>query len=125
MFFWWYIFICDLIVPMIMFLGGIIMSKHYPGRINGLMGYRTERSMKNADTWKFAHEYCGRLWKGVGATAFILTALLHIPLYGCNDGTLGIASIIFVFAHIVTLLVPVILTERALKNTFNEDGSRR
>ncbi|MDO4554333.1 MAG: SdpI family protein, partial [Lachnospiraceae bacterium] len=28
--------------------------------MNGLKGYRTSRSMKNMDTWKFAHEYSGR-----------------------------------------------------------------
>ena len=53
---------CDLIVPIVMIIGGRMMWKHCPKSINGIVGYRTHRSTKNMDTWKFAHEYCGKLW---------------------------------------------------------------
>ena len=42
------------------------MWKHCPKHINGMLGYRTTRSMKNMDTWKFAHDYCGKLWWKIG-----------------------------------------------------------
>ena len=54
--------ICDLIIPIVMIIGGRMMWKHCPKHINGIVGYRTTRSMKNMDTWKFAHDYCGKLW---------------------------------------------------------------
>ena len=62
MWFWWFMLICDLIVPIVMIIGGRMMWKHCPKSINGIVGYRTNRSMKNMDTWKFAHKYCGKLW---------------------------------------------------------------
>ena len=60
--FWWFMLICDLIIPIVMLIGGRMMWKHCPKHINGIVGYRTARSMKNMDTWKFAHDYCGKLW---------------------------------------------------------------
>ena len=47
MWFWWFMFICDLIIPVVMVIGGRMMWKHCPKHINGMSGYRTTRSMKN------------------------------------------------------------------------------
>lgn len=52
--YWWSMLSCDCIIPIIMILYGRMMWKHYPKKINNYTGYRTKRSMKNADTWKFA-----------------------------------------------------------------------
>jgi hypothetical protein len=61
MWFWWFMFICDLLIPIVMILGRKMMWKHSPKNINGLVEYRTTRSMKNMDTSQFVHEYCGKL----------------------------------------------------------------
>ena len=60
--FWWFMLICDMIIPIVMVIVGRMMWKHCPKYINGMLGYRTTRSMKNMDTWKFAHDDCGKLW---------------------------------------------------------------
>lgn len=125
MWFWWFILICDLLVPAIMSVGGMIMTKHCPKHINGLLGYRTNRSMKNMDTWKFAHEYCGKLWRKVGLVSLIITMLVHVPFYHSSEDTIGILSLVFMFFQICLLNVPILLTEKALKRIFDEDGSRR
>ena len=125
MWFWRFILLCDLIVPVIMFVGGIIMSNHCPNHINGLFGYRTARSMKNMDTWKFAHEYCGRIWRKVSLISFFITILMHLPFYHSNEDTIGVLSLVVMFFQIISLIVPIFLTEKALKRTFNEDGTRR
>ena len=125
MWFWWFILLCDLLVPVIMFVGGIIMSKNCPNNINVLFGYRTARSMKNMDTWKFAHEYCGKLWKKVSLISFIITVLVHIPFYHSNEDVIGILSVVVMFIQIISLIAPIFLTEKALDKTFNKDGTRR
>lgn len=53
-----------LFIPVLMVLCGYLMYKHTPKDINGLVGYRTAMSMKNQETWDFAHNYCGRSGKG-------------------------------------------------------------
>ena len=125
MWFWWFIFICDLLVPITMFIGGAIMTKHHPKEINSLLGYRTARSMQNMDTWKFAHSYCGKIWLKVGLITFILTVLSHLPFYHSNEDIIGVVSLVAVTAQIIILIIPVFITESALRKTFNEDGTRR
>ena len=53
--FWIFMLITDLLIPVIMTVFGWYFIKQAPKNINYLFGYRTEMSMKNEDTWKFAH----------------------------------------------------------------------
>ena len=76
---WWTLFACDLLIPIIMILFGIITIKKAPKNINYIFGYRTTRSMKSEDTWQFAHELCGRLWWKIGLITLVLSAIVHIP----------------------------------------------
>ena len=92
MWFWWFILICDCIIPAIMIIVGRMMWKHCPKKINGLLGP---------------------------------TMLIHIPFYGASDDTMGILSIIIIVIQLVFLIGPIFLTEKALKNNFNEDGTKR
>ena len=62
-----------------------MMWKHCPKKINGVVGYRTRMSMINMDTWKFAHEYAGKLWWKAGVGLLGPTLLIHIPFYGESD----------------------------------------
>ena len=125
MWFWWFIFICDLLVPITMFIGGAIMTKHHPKEINSLLGYSTARSMQNMDTWKFAHSYCGRIWWKIGLTSLIITVLSHLPFYHSNENIIGVVSLVAVMIQLIILFIPIFITENALKKTFNEDGTRR
>ena len=125
MWYWWFMLICDLLVPVTMLIAGRMMWKHCPKSINGIIGYRTTRSMKNMDTWKFAHDYCGRLWWKLGVIMLIPSALIHIPFYQSNEKTIGIIGGILVTIQCIVLIVSIFPTESALKRTFNDDGTRR
>lgn len=125
MWFWWFVLICDLLVPLTMIIGGYFMWKHAPKKINGLMGYRTSRSMKNMNTWKFAHEYCGRLWLKIGCVILLPSAAVHIPVYGASDDTIGLGGGVLITIQVIILIVSIFPTEIALKKTFNDDGSYR
>lgn len=46
MWFWWFMLICDLIIPIAMVICGRMMWKHCPKHMNSMSGYRTTRSMK-------------------------------------------------------------------------------
>ena len=122
---WWFILICDLLIPIVMILAGIIMWKHAPKQINGLLGYRTTRSMKNMDTWKFAHDHCGRLWWKIGLILLIATIPAHLPFYHSSDDTLSALSLIVTGVQLVVLIASVFPTEMALKKTFHDDGTRK
>ncbi len=38
MWFWWFIFVCDLLIPILMIIAGNMMWKHAPEKINGKIG---------------------------------------------------------------------------------------
>ena len=124
MWFWWFMLVCDLLVPITMILCGRMMWKHAPEKINGVMGYRTPRSMKNMDTWKFAHDYCGRLWWKIGWIMLIVSVIIHFPVYGMSDDVIGWTGGILCSIQCIVLIVSIFPTERALKKTFNKEGIR-
>lgn len=123
--FWWFLLFCDLIVPIIMTIAGRMMWKHPPKHINMVMGYRTKHSMKNMDTWKFAHEHCGKLWWKIGLLMLVLTVLVHLPFCSSSEEAVGILSIVVTTIQLIVLVGSALFTEAALKKTFHEDGTRR
>lgn len=125
MWFWWFMLICDMLMPSLMIVAGRFMWKHYPRKINGIIGYRTTMSRKNMDTWKFAHEYCGKLWWRVGFIIFVPSVLMHLPFINSSDNTIGMMGMILLTVQIVVLIATVFSTERALKRTFTQDGAYR
>ena len=125
MWLWWFWLICDLFIPLVMIVVGRMTWKHCPKNINSLIGYRTTRSMKNMDTWKFAHEYCGKLWRKLGWLIMILTVLMYIPLYQSNDNIIGIAGVVLITIQCTVLIISIYPTEKALKEHFTDDGTRK
>lgn len=121
--FWWFMLLCDLIIPIVMVIAGRMMWKHCPKHINGMLGYRTARSMKNMDTWKFAHGYCGKLWWRIGWAMLIPSALMHIPLYHSDKNTIGFAGLLLVAIQCFIMIVSIYPTEKALKKHFHDDGT--
>lgn len=116
---------CDLIVPGIMVLAGWMMWKHCPQDINVAYGYRTLRSMRNMDTWKFAHAHCGRLWWKLGLALLIPSILIHIPFFKSGKELVSAVSMIIMAVQTAILVASIFPTEAALKRTFNDDGTRR
>lgn len=124
---WFYImmFICNLLMPTIMLICGFFMFKYPPKEINGIIGYRTTMSRKNKDTWKFAHDYCGRLWFKIGLVLLIPTIIFQIPFAYSSEDTIGYMTLFVEGIQLVTLLGSIVFVERALKKTFDENGVRR
>lgn len=125
MWFWWFMFVCDLLIPVIMLVSGRMMWKHPPKDINGFVGYRTARSMKNMDTWKFAHEYLGRLWWRIGFIMLIPSIAVHLPFYNKSENFIGIVGGILCTIQCVVLIASIFPAERALKRNFTKEGIRR
>ncbi|MBQ8558918.1 MAG: SdpI family protein [Tyzzerella sp.] len=124
MWFWWFMFFCNLLIPVLLIIAGRMMWKHCPKKINGVLGYRTTRSMKNMDTWQFAHEYCGRLWWKIGWIILIPSILVQLPFLHSTDNVIGIVGGIICTVQCVILIAAIFPTEIALRKTFREDGTR-
>lgn len=121
MWFWWFMFFCNLLIPALFIVFGRMMWKNPPKTINSIMGYRTKRSMRNMDTWNFAHEYCGKLWWKIGWIILMPTILVQIPFVHCSEDEIGIVGGIICTVQCIILIGSIYPTERALKKTFPDD----
>lgn len=119
-----FLFVCNLLIPMIMLFFGMIFRKHGPKNINVIYGYRTTRSMKNKETWEFAHQYCGKLWTKLGFLMFILSLVVSIAALTLNDNVQGIICGLLVSIQTVALIASIFPVEKALKANFDEKGNR-
>lgn len=125
MVFWIFMYICDLLIPLLMVVFGWYFRKHAPKEINYLIGYRTPRSTKNQDTWQFAQRYYGNLsWK-LGWPTLIISAIVPFFYIGKSSEWIGICGGILCLLQLIPVLYPIIPIEIALRKTFDEKGSRR
>ena len=94
-------------------------------RINSVFGYRTERSMKNSDTWDFAHRYAGKIWLRLGWVSTVGTVLAMLPLIGKPPDTIGTWGAVITFLLLIPLCAVVPMTEWALRQNFDDFGRRK
>lgn len=125
MVFWCVMFFFNLLIPLLMIIVGRMMYKHTPKNINGVYGYRTKMSMKNQDTWNFAHDYCGRLWYKVGCIMLIPTIIVQLPFIHSSENVVGIMVAVLETIQVCVLIGCIFPTERALKRAFDNKGNRK
>lgn len=113
------------LIPVLCFIFGILLYKHEPKKINGCYGYRTCRSMKNEDTWKFANNLLGRLWFRGGAVLIVISAAAVLAVNASRHDMFSAVSGLAVIMDLVFMAASIIRVESALKKRFSNDGSRR
>ncbi len=102
-------------IPFVIYL----IAKEYPPKnINSFYGYRTNRSMKNEDTWQEANIYANRLFIPVG----ILTIIIAIICYAYSS-----RQIVAITGFSLAILSIAVLgiTEWHLHKTFDKHGHRK
>lgn len=82
-------------------------------------------SMKNTDTWEFAHRAIGRLWLFVGGIYAILSTLCMIFVLNSDKDTVGLMGEILTLIGVFILIFTIIPVEIALKRNFDENGNRK
>ncbi len=101
------------------------MWKHCPSEINSVIGYRTKRSKLSQETWKFAHENCGKRWFYWGTIMLAVTLILQIVLLFIDKSLIETFTLPITFVSIAVLLISIFPTEKALKEKFDEEGRSR
>ena len=125
MLFWLFMLAADLIIPVTMIVISRAYLHHPPEHISMDHGYRSTRSMKNEDTWRFAHQYGGKWWLWVGAILLPVSAAAMIPFARSDIKTTGIAGGVACGVQLIVLLLSFAPVEWALKRNFDENGIRR
>ena len=99
------------------------MKNKPPKNINDLYGYRTSMSMKNKDTWNFAHRYIGRIWYMSGIVTTVLSVII-LFIYK-NSIKFEEITIYLVFIQMALLCIGIIPTEISLNKSFYKNGLRK
>lgn len=123
--FWIFMLIMELLIPVTMIGFGRYFIKNAPKEINAVFGYRTSMSMKNKDTWEFAHKHFGKIWYKWGWVLMVMSVVVKLFTIGQSEDIIGWTGAILVHVQMVVLIVGIIPTERALKKTFDKEGNRR
>lgn len=118
-------FIMNLLIPFTMIGFGKYFLKKAPKKINPVFGYRTTMSMKNKDTWEFAHRYCGQIWYVCGLILLPMSIVPMLFVIGQSDDTIGTLGAVICLIQIIPLIGAVLPTEKALKKNFDKDGNKR
>ena len=122
----WFCMLCiNLMFPAIMLISGMLFMKKPPKKRNYLYGYRTAMSMKNEDTWVFAHNCAGAFWWKWGLIDFVIAIVPMLLIFGQPIDILGPVSAVIVCLLAILLLAVFPYTEKALRNTFDKDGNRK
>ncbi|MDQ1265563.1 MAG: hypothetical protein QG635_714 [Bacteroidota bacterium] len=105
----------------LVFIGaGLLMLKKPPKKINDFYGYRTRRSKLSQEAWDFSQAYSGNLMKNSGL------ALIAFGFLSLLFGSFSIhIFIIEMSAIIIGAFYPIYLTEKKLKELFDEKGRRK
>ena len=77
------------------------------------------------ETWKFAHEYIGKLWLICGLTLLSPSVVIMVLVLGKEPNTVGTVGGILTIVQMIPMIGAIVPTENALKKKFDEFGRRR
>lgn len=123
--FWIFMLIVNLFIPFTMIGFGQRFAKKAPKMINTVFGYRTSMSMKNKDTWDFAHHYCGKLWNLTGWFILVCSVIAMFAIIGTDMMFIAKFGIVITVVQCIFMIIPIFPTEIALKRKFDKEGNPR
>ena len=125
--FWIFMLVMNLLIPLVMIIFGRVFEKKPPkiGISKFAFGYRSIMSMRNADTWEYAHRFFGKLWFRFGIAVGVISIIALLFVIGKDKDTVGFAGLIICYVQMAVMLIPVIPTEISLRKRFDKNGNRK
>ena len=115
-------FIVTLLIPAALLLIWYLCPKFKT--INNASGYRTKRSMQNQDTWDFAQKYCSKISLYMFFPSLILAIAIMPTMISKSIDRIGWIGLGITMIQMMSFIVIMISTEKALKKTFDENGNK-
>ncbi len=117
--FWIITLLLDLLIPVSVLINGLLYLKKPVKHINWLHGYRTERSMKNQETWEFAQRYFGSICYRCGTGLTLFTFILMFSAFRKTPKIISTLGNILGITECLMMVCILFPTERALKKRYN------
>ncbi len=113
-------FAAAMIVPVCLFLAGIMWKTKPPAYLSQGLCYRTTLTEKSQEAWQFAHFHCAKLWTRAGLILIVLTAVL---MYFLKESYISYLLWI-IFFQMVIFCISAFFVEILLKSCFDENGNK-
>ena len=114
--FWLFMFIVTLLIPFSLLLTGYLCPKYKT--INHSRGYRTLRAMQTQETWEFAQKYCAKMSLLMFCPTLLLSIILMPLTIDQPTSKIGWTGLVISLIQMVSFVVIIALTEKALKKKF-------
>lgn len=125
MVFWLFCTGMTLLIPLMMLGFSRRFQTHPPKSINSFYGYRTARSMKNRQTWDFAHRVCGKIWLRAGIILLLVSLVVMLLARSWSEERIELCCLLVTVLQLVVLVGSILPVERALKHNFDQFGRKR
>lgn len=112
------------LVPVCMILLGLRFRKTPPKSKNSFLAYKTDRAIRNDDTFAFAHRYFGRLLLIFGIIALVYSTIAMVWAYYQGGRMIDLVAGILCLVNLIPMCITLYPTERALKRCFDDYGNR-
>lgn len=111
-------FIICLAIPIVMFLGGILIKILKP-KINWWFGYRSLTSTTNESIWNYVNQYFANIWIFLGGIQFILYGIITLFIYFQNKNIDGMICLVVIALQALVLAISLIFIEKNLNKKFD------
>jgi len=99
-------------------LGHSFLKGRYPKKINCLLGYRKDLSVKNQAVWEFAQKQMGKIWFITGAIIVLPSVVPMLFVIGGEPGNIGGMGGCIAIAQIFIMAAVSIPIDNAIKKKF-------
>lgn len=120
--FWIFMFIVTLLIPTSLLLTWYLCPKIKT--INNVSGYRTKRSMQNQNAWDFAQKYCSKISLYMFFPSLILAIVIMPTVISKPVDVIGWIGLGITMIQMISFIVIIISTEKALKKSFDESKNK-
>lgn len=120
--FWIFMFIITLLIPAALLLTWYLCPRLK--RINNLSGYRSKMSMQNQETWDFAQKYCSKISLYMFFPSLILGIVIMLAIRSKSIGWIGWIGLGITIIQMMSFVIIMISTEKALKKTFYKSENK-
>lgn len=120
--FWIFMFIVTLLIPTSLLLTWYLCPKIKT--INNVSGYRTKRSMQNQNAWDFAQKYCSKISLYMFFPSLILAIVIMPTVISKPVDVIGWIGLGIIMIQMISFIVIIISTEKALKKSFDENKNK-
>lgn len=118
-----FLFFCTMLVPLEMIVLGNRYRRKPPKEISDVSGYRTSMSKLNNDTWRYSHNFIGKLWLFLGIILLIITIIIMVVIK--NKNNFETLATYLTFAQLAIMCITILPTEIRLHKIFDSKGNRR